>query len=103
MKIWKQWNDYCHHDIFFVENKDGVFVWYSHNRYGSAEPIGNRGVKTSWCKCDYDKLPGPNNSLTPNHAIVPSNELEFLVLTGQTIEESLNRDYYESKASQSVV
>jgi hypothetical protein len=98
MKVWKQWNDYCHHDIFFVENKDGVFVWYSYDRYCCSKPPGERGVKTGWCRCDYNKLP-PKSKRILIRPMTPSNELEFLVLTGQTIEASMKRDGYELKAS----
>jgi hypothetical protein len=95
MKIVKEWNHYCEQDIFFVQNKDGVFVWCPCNQGGITDLPSKKGVRTYWRKCNFNTL----SFLGLGYRGTTSSELEFLVLTGQTIEESLKRDYYESKAS----
>jgi len=88
VKILKLWSQYCGHYIFFIQNEQGVFVYYTYDGNGNSTTPSWK-TKTGWRRCSYKEL--------ADYYGEPSSELEFVVLTGHSIEATLERDIDRTK------
>jgi hypothetical protein len=84
MKIIKCWNKYCGHYIFFLENEEGVFVYYTYDKTGLSSRPSER-TRTGWRRCDFTGFGGWEGEQE-------SSKLEFLLLTGHSIDATIERD-----------
>jgi len=83
VKILKQWNLFCKDYIFFLQTEQGVFVYCTYDKDGNSTTPGCR-TKTGWRRCEFDKLADCYGK--------PSSRLEFVLLTGHSIETTMERD-----------
>ena len=86
MKILKQWNEFCENYMFFLQNEQGVFVYctYDKGNGNSTTPGPAWKTNTGWRRCEFDKL--------ADYYGKESSKLEFVLLTGHSIEATMERD-----------